>query len=142
MTMKRFHRLLSALLCICMLSSLLPPGAAAEPSASPTGSVSLTLRLDYEQPAAQLQNRQVQAKLYQGKTLLGTLSLHQNSTTDLSGHPAQVSVRSDCLEFSASGLPQGTYTLELTGLGYRTFRQDVALGNYSQHVIVGTGDAR
>ena len=141
MTMKRFHRLLSALLCICMLSSLLPPGAAAEPSASPTGSVSLTLRLDYEQPAAQLQNRQVQAKLYQGKTLLGTLSLHQNSTTDLSGHPAQVSVRSDCLEFSASGLPQGTYTLELTGLGYRTFRQDVALGNYSQHVIVGTGDA-
>ena len=79
--MKRFHRLLSALLCICMLSSLLPPGAAAEPSASPTGSVSLTLRLDYEQPAAQLQTIILMFELRRDKNKgIGALPVHKSTT--------------------------------------------------------------
>ena len=138
--MKRFSRFLSALLCIAVLCSALPPAWAA-PAGAASGSISLTLRLDYDQPIAQLQSRQVQVKLYQGQLLLGSLPLYQKADTTLSGCPAQVSVRAGYLDLSVSGLPLGSYILELTGLGYRTVRQSVTLGSFSQHVTLGTGDA-
>ena len=128
--MKRFSRFLSALLCIAVLCAALPPAWAA-PAGAASGSISLTLRLDYDQPISQLQSRQVQVKLYQGQLLLGGLPLYQKADTTLSGYPAQVSVRTGCLDLSVSNLPLGSYTLELTGLGYRTVRQSVTLGSFS-----------
>ncbi len=44
------------------------------------------------------------------------------------------------LELAVDNLPQGEYTLFFRGRGYATYFHHVTIGEYSQHLIVGTGD--
>ena len=150
----RSFRLRTALLAAAMFLSLLAPmapaGRAAE--AAVTGSISATVRLDYDQTLAELRRREVRAELWQGETYLGAASLTEAGTLTLSGYPATVSHRDaagevlygdtpGCLDLRVDGLPQGSYTLRLSGRGYVTCEQTVVMDECARHVVVGTGDA-
>ena len=148
--MRLHKRILSLLLSAALLLPALPPARAAE---GETGSVSATLRVDYPQSLEALRDRSVQAELFQGRRSLGTLDLTREDETDLDGFPAAVTLRNQdggelgggnwpgFLDLSVSGLPQGAYTLEFTGVGFVPFRQDVILEDCSQHITLGTSDA-
>lgn len=151
---RRSFRLRAVLLAAAMFLSLLAPMApaarAAEAAAS--GSVSATVRLDYDQTLAELRRREVRAELWQGGTCLGEASLAEAGTYTLSGYPAAVSHRDAAgealygetpgyLDLRVDGLPRGSYTLRLSGRGYAACEQTVVLDEYARHVVVGTGDA-
>lgn len=156
-TMKRQRRsrLGPVLLAAAMLLSLLPPLAPTARAAAEavTGSISATVRIDYDQSLAVLQKRQVKAELLKGGASLGSINLTSAGTTSLlGGYTAQVSLRDasggplysewpSYLDLSVDDLPQGMYTLRFTGTGYVPYEETFAMEEYAHHLIVGTGDA-
>ena len=149
--MKKKGRLWAALLAAVMLLSLLPrPEARA--SNAVTGTISATVRLDYDQSLTELRERRVQVELLQGATSLGIVDLTRPGTQGLGSASASVSLRDAAggelfgewpgrLDVSVDGLPRGTYTLRFSGTGYTTCQETVVMEEYARHVIVGTGDA-
>lgn len=148
------RRVLSLLLAGALLLPVLPAAGAAPWTGGTTGSVSATLRLDWPQTLESLQERNIQAQLFQDGRSLGSLPLaEENAYADLGGFPASVALRNrdggtlgggkwpGYLDLSVTGLPQGDYELEFTGTGYTTCRQSLSLREYSQHVTLGTADA-
>lgn len=149
----KIHRRLLALLLVAAL--LLPVGLAAPaPRAEETvtGSITATLRIDYAQRLDELARRNLQVELLQGSASLGQARLYEPGQQALGQYAAQVSARNAdggdlgggswpaALEVTVDGLPQGTYTLKFTGLGYRSYTQSVTLADYAQHITLGTGD--
>lgn len=147
------QRVLSLLLAGALLVPGLPAAEAAWDGAD-SGSISATVRVDWPQTLEALRDRRVRAELFQGGRSLGRLDLtEENRRTDLSGYPAFVALRNQdggdlgggrwpgYLDLTVSGLPQGNYTLEFTGDGYADCRQKLTIGDYSQHVTLGTADA-
>ncbi len=155
MTREKLHkRLLSAFLALAVVLSLLPAAApAAQAADTVSGSVSATVRIDYDQSLEELQNRRVQVELMQDGASLGVIDLTSPGQQELSnGYTAQVSLRDPhggalagqwpgFLDFSVEGLPQGAYTLRFTGKGYVPYEETVYMTDYARHLIVGTGDA-
>ncbi len=145
-------RILSLLLAGALLLPGLPPAEAAWDGGN-NGRLAATVRVDWPQTQAALRDREVRAELFQSGRSLGTLDLAEDGRTEVGGYPAEVTLRNQdggplsggrwpgYLDLEVSGLPQGDYALELTGEGYTAFRQNLTLGDYSQHVILGTGDA-
>ena len=146
------HRLLPALLALVMIFSLLPaPAAQAADAAS--GSISATVRIDYDQTLETLRDRGVRAEILQGDLSLGTIDLTEAGRQSLGqGYTALVSLRDQSggplysqwpgyLDFTVDGLPQGAYTLIFTGRGYAPYEETVYMTEYAHHLIVGTGDA-
>ena len=149
---RRSFRLRSALLAAAMFLSLLAPMAPAARAADVTGSISATVRLDYDQTLAELRRREVRAELWQSGTYLGAATLTEAGTQTLSDYPATVSHRDEAgealygetpgyLDLRVDGLPRGNYTLRLSGRGYVTCEQTVVMDDCARHVVVGTGDA-
>ena len=147
------QRLVSLLLAGALLLPGLP-AARALPFGSETGSVSATLRIDYPQSLEALQDRDIQAELFQDGRSLGTIPLtEEDESALLGGYPAAVSLRNPdggalsggrwpgFLDLTVSDLPQGAYVLEFTGTGFASCRQELSLLECSQHVILGTSDA-
>ncbi len=154
--MKPAKRTLSALLALTMVCSLLlgglPQAQAAD--AALTGAIGLTLRFDLPQTAASAAGRNIQLQVSRNGQSV-TMDLPSGATRE-NGLGAAVSSavkntdgvklttesRVGYYEVELSGLPAGgaQYELTLTGTGYKTFRYNVTLNNYSQHVIAGTGD--
>ena len=147
------QRMLSLLLAGALLVPGLPVAEAAW-SGADSGAVSATVRVDWPQTLEALRDRRVRAELFQEGRSLGTLDLtEENSRTDVGGYPASVALRNQdggalgggrwpgYLDLAVSGLPQGNYTLAFTGDGYADCRQELTIGNYSQHVTLGTADA-
>ena len=148
----RSFRLRSALLAAAMFLSLLAPMAPAARAADVTGSISATVRLDYDQTLAELRRREIRAELWQEGRYLGAAGLTEAGAQTLSGYPATVSHRDAAgeilygetpgyLDLRVDGLPRGNYTLRLSGRGYVTCEQTVVMGECARHVVVGTGDA-
>ena len=147
-------RLRPALLAAVMFLSLLAPMAPAArgADAAVTGSVSATVRLDYDQSLTELRRREVRAELWQGENYLGAASLADAGTTSLSGYAASVSHRDTAgeplageepgyLDLRVDGLPRGSYTLRLSGRGYVTCERTMFMDDCARHILVGTGDA-
>ena len=150
-------RICSAALAAALLMTTASPALAAESSGGPsgvTGSISATLRIDYDQRLSALKDREVTAALSRGKTVLGEIPLWKGGSVSLEGgKTAQMSLRSrdggevagtvlpGSLSLTVGDLPQGEYTLTFTGRGYTTYTEDIELKDYSQHLVVGTGDA-
>ena len=87
------QRLVSLLLAGALLLPGLP-AARALPFGSETGSVSATLRIDYPQSLEALQDRDIQAELFQDGRSLGTIPLtEEDESALLGGYPAAVSLR-------------------------------------------------
>jgi len=151
---KRSFRLRPALLAAVMFLSLLAPMAPVAQGAGTavTGSVSATVRLDFDQPLAELRRREVRAELWQGENYLGAADLADAGNVSFSGYAAAVSHRDAAgeplygetpgfLDLRVDGLPQGSYTLRLSGRGYVTCERTVVMDQCARHLVVGTGDA-
>ena len=150
---KRSFRLRPALLAAVMFLSLLAPMApAAQGADAVTGSVSATVRLDFDQPLAELRRREVRAELWQEGNYLGAANLADAGNVSFSGYAAAVSHRDAAgeplygetpgfLDLRVDGLPQGNYTLRLSGRGYVTCERTVVMNDCARHLVVGTGDA-
>lgn len=157
--MKPAKRLISGALSLILALSLLAgglPAAHAAPASGPlTGSIGLTLRFDLPQTAASAAGRDIQLEV-RGSGGTARISLPGGTPLENSlgaGLSASVKntdgveltneTRVGYYEAQLSGLPAGgsRYELTLTGTGYKPFRQTLTLDGYSQHVIVGTGDA-
>ena len=115
------QRLVSLLLAGALLLPGLP-AARALPFGSETGSVSATLRIDYPQSLEALQDRDIQAELFQDGRSLGTIPLtEEDESALLGGYPAAVSLRNPdggalsggrwpgFLDLTVSDLPQGAF---------------------------------
>ena len=76
------QRLVSLLLAGALLLPGLP-AARALPFGSETGSVSATLRIDYPQSLEALQDRDIQAELFQDGRSLGTIPLTEEEVLSL-----------------------------------------------------------
>ena len=156
--MKTHTRLLSGLLAMLLAFGLLIPGipASAQPeqgtgAGSVTGSLTLALRLDYAQSLEALGAHQVKAALYRGEEKLGELPLSKPGQALMGENPAQITAKNadggedatgwpKYMELAVDSLPAGYYTLELTGLGYRTNTQTVDLTTHEAYLALGTGD--
>ncbi len=160
--MKFSARILSLVLALALALSCACPALALESQeetetkplteAVPAlGEIQATLRLDYAQKRSALQNHDVKAVLLQNGRQLGTLPLWETNSFSVGGYPAQVELKNAdggpdgtgwprYATLSVSGLPQGSYTLAFSGLGYKSYSHSIALQNYSQHLILGTGD--
>ncbi len=149
--MKKIHKRLSAaLLAASMALSMLTPAWAA--GTDGTGSLRAAVRLDYVQELSELRERNIRAELLQGRNSLGSLSLTEPDSRRLGGCWAEVSLRDrlggeltgsalpGALDLSVEGLPQGSYTLRLTGEGYASCDAQFVIGGYDQYIEVGTGD--
>ena len=140
------NRMLSALLATSMLLSGTPaagavsvhvesppvPLAAAEDS-DVTGKIEATLRLDFPQEKKALQDRNVTATLT-GDSLKKTVEL---------GEMDRRSIENDVqvIDLTFDDLPQGNYNLTFEGRGYKEFAKNITIGDYSQHLTLGTGDS-
>ncbi len=152
--MKRYTRLLSLLLTVSMLLSMaLIPVQAAEEDGTVTGSISVTLRIDYAQTLSALAERNIQMELRRNGTALGQVALSGTYDGLLKNtYPVQVRLRDvdggdltgegwpGFADVTVQALPQGSYELVFTGVGYRSFSQRVDLGETAQHLILGTAD--
>ncbi len=159
--MKAHVRIMSAALCALMLFSLAAPANAAPPNGTAvsetlplTGSISATMRIDYPQNLSELREREIKAELlYGGKSLLTADMAAPGSFTSKDNYFCEVSLRNSdggelgggtlpgYLDLTVSGLPRGDYELVFTGTGYVTCRQELTIDSFSQHVLLGTGDA-
>lgn len=150
-------RIRQRVVSLLLAGALLVPGLPAAEAAwngTDSGAISATVRVDWPQALEALRDRRVRAELFQEGRSLGTLDLtEEDGRTDVGGYPASVALRNQdggelgggrwpgYLDLSVSGLPQGKYTLEFTGDGYTDCRQELTIGEYSQHVTLGTADA-
>ena len=93
--MKRYTRLLSLLLTVSMLLSMaLIPVQAAEEDGTVTGSISVTLRIDYAQTLSALAERNIQMELRRNGTALGQVALSGTYDGLLKNtYPVQVRLR-------------------------------------------------
>ncbi len=147
-------RILSALLAAVMMCSLYIPTPAVAAQSGLTGSLTAAVRIDYAQRLSELASRNVQVELQRGGVALGSVSLTQEGVFDVGGYQAAVTSMGvdggelgggqwpGFLEVTFEDLPQGDYSLAFSGRGYKSYTQkNITLGDYSRHVVVGTGDA-
>jgi len=131
-------------LAVSLLSGLtVPAGAAAvsdENRATALGSISATLRLDYPQTRKALEDRNVTvtAELQQGEAKPHTAKITSFRNRD--GSEVSEGEQVGYVDFACTGLEPGKYTVKFTGKGYVSYEHEVTLEDYSQHLVLGTGD--
>lgn len=143
------NRVLSGILATSLLSSG-TPAALREPAgrleAQPVplaasadegagGKIEATLRLDFAQEEDALTARGVTAVLERNGRRVDSIAL--------GNQPRRLWDRKNLylIDFSFGGLERGDYTLTLTGTGYKTYTEDITIGDYSKHLTLGTGDS-
>lgn len=164
------HRLLAALLVGTLLLSLVTPAFAEEEfeespvlpqslseseAKSATGSITATLRFDYPQTIANIQDRNISMELLAEGKSIGSVKLAAQSVqeTKIGAYPAVLTLKNTdgipvttetqvgYLELVISDLPLGNYALAFHGEGYQDYTvADVQLEDFSQHVVLGTSD--
>lgn len=141
-------------------------GAAASQSAV-AGEIRATLRLDYAQNMKAIKNHSVTIVLEKGRrtdidatsTPIVTATFDDltkiGDTQQAGAYSFTITAKNrdggvmenvtedswpGYLELAVNGLPQGDYTLLFRGKGYATYFHNITISDYSQHLIVGTGD--
>ncbi len=159
--MRRIRTTVSWMLCIAMLLTLMLPFSAnvfaAEETAvsqAVTGNITATLRFDYPQLLENVKQREITAVFSHGKEELGRVTLDGTKTVKFGTYDAQITVKNrdgapltteaeiGYFDIAVYNLPLGEYTFCFSGKGYTPCTTpSIRLNNYSQQVIVGTGDA-
>lgn len=116
-----------------------------------TGSIALTLNFDLPQLLDEVKNRNVKLILTgNGKNI--TVSLANGTAEGAEGLSVSVKAlntlgvelttetRIGAYQTVISGLPLGTYHMDVTGTGYADCSTEVTLQDYSQHVVMSTSD--
>ena len=162
--LNHFRRVVSGLLSLTLTGSLcmpwLPAAAAASHDVSArqvsqaTGSIALTVRFALPQRADEVAGRNLTLQLTNSSQETASITLEDGSVSGSGITAGQISVAKQntqgvaltteqqigYYQVSLNSLPLGTYTLTLTGDGYTTCTTQVELQDYSQHVIMSTGD--
>lgn len=159
--LNQLRRLTSGLLSLALVGSTctawLPTVASASRqeysvrTEQATGSIALTLSFDLPQRADEVKSRDIQLTLT-GNNKNITVSLNNGSVTGADGLSVSVKALNTqgvelttenqigAYEAVISGLPLGTYHMEVTGNGYADCSTEVILQDYSQHVLMSTAD--
>lgn len=159
--LNQLRRLTSGLLSLALVGSTctawLPTVASASRqeysvrTEQATGSIALTLSFDLPQRADEVKSRDIQLTLT-GNNKNITVSLNNGSVTGADGLSVSVKALNTqgvelttenqigAYEAVISGLPLGTYNMEVTGNGYADCSTEVPLQDYSQHVLMSTAD--
>ena len=156
------RRVISGLLSLALAAgpcaAWLPAAAAAGPQVDyvvqaeqTTGSIALTLSFDLPQRVEEVTARDVVLTLTgNGRTI--SVSLKDGAFTgadgltvaveaqNAQGSPLTTEQRLGAYQAIISGLPLGTYTMEVAGTGYTACSTQVNLEHYSQHVLMATSD--
>lgn len=162
--MKHSRRVISGLLSLAMTAGMcatwLPAASAAyidrqaysaQTDQEATGSIALTLNFDLPQRTNAVKSRDIRLTLT-GNNKNITVSLANDSATGTEGLSVSVkALNTQGVELTTesrigaytaviSGLPLGTYHMEVTGDGYAHCSTEVTLQYYSQHVLMSTAD--
>lgn len=159
--LNQLRRLTSGLLSLALVGSTctawLPTVASASrqeysvQTEQATGSIALTLSFDLPQRVDEVKSRDIQLTLT-GNNKNITVSLNNGSATGADGLSVSVKALNTqgvelttenqigAYEAVISGLPVGTYNMEVTGNGYARCSTEVTLQDYSQHVLMSTAD--
>lgn len=159
--LNQLRRLTSGLLSLALVGSTctawLPTVASASrqeysvQTEQATGSIALTLSFDLPQRVDEVKSRDIQLTLT-GNNKNITVSLNNGSATGADGLSISVKALNTqgvelttenqigAYEAVISGLPLGTYHMEVTGNGYADCSTEVPLQDYSQHVLMSTAD--
>lgn len=159
--LNQLRRLTSGLLSLALVGSTctawLPTVASASrqeysvQTEQATGSIALTLSFDLPQRVDEVKSRDIQLTLT-GNNKNITVSLNNGSATGADGlsvsvkalntHGVELTTENQIGAYEAviSGLPLGTYNMEVTGNGYADCSTKVTLQDYSQHVLMSTAD--
>lgn len=162
--MKHSRRVISGLLSLAMTAGMcatwLPAASAAyidrqaysaQTDQEATGSIALTLNFDLPQRTNAVKSRDIRLTLT-GNNKNITVSLANGSATGTEGLSVSVkALNTQGVELTTesrigaytaviSGLPLGTYHMEVTGDGYAHCSTEVTLQDYSQHVLMSTAD--
>lgn len=149
--MKKF---ISSLVCAALCASMLPASAlAAQNTPEAAGGIKATLRFDYPQRLEKVQEKNIVVTMYRGNEEIGKIPFDGEVTGEIKNQTVTVKKNNEGGEDIANGgeigyfdinvenLPQGDYKFKLTGKDYADFEtRTVTLNDYSQHVILGTGD--
>lgn len=159
--LNQLRRLTSGLLSLALVGSTctawLPTVASASrqeysvQTEQATGSIALTLSFDLPQRVDEVKSRDIQLTLT-GNNKNITVSLNNGSATGADGLSISVKALNTqgvelttenqigAYEAVISGLPLGTYHMNVTGEGYANCSTEVTLQDYSQHVLMSTAD--
>ena len=152
------RRAVSGLLSLALTGSFCTVGYpaalahGAETAASgATGSIALTVRFDLPQLADEVAGRDLRLTLTGGGKEV-TVSLPDGAAAGADGLAVSVEAQNvqgvpltterqiGYYQVTLDGLPTGDYALSLSGRGYTTCTTPVELENYSQHVLMSTGN--
>lgn len=151
-------KILSTFLSLTLAVSAFPAaiGFAAEtqPSAKEaSGSIKATLRFDYPQLLSKVQEKNINVTVYnENKEAIGKIPFDGDITGEISGKTGISKKNVDGTELTnekeigyfdmdISGLPLGEYSFAFEGDGYTSYKTPaVKLEDYSQQIILGTGD--
>ena len=155
---RRFlSKALSLLLACALFVTGLPSAFAAQGpvqrQTGSTGSIGVTLRFDLPQTAENASGRDIRLQISgsAGQTTIslpaGTAKANElaagiyTEVKNVDGEALTTEERVGYYQAELTGLTAGqTYTVKLTGTGYKPFQTTVTLDEYSKHLIVGTGD--
>ena len=150
---KALSLLLACALCMTNLPGAFAAQAPVQKQAESTGSIGVTLRFDLPQTAESAAGRNIRLQVSggAGQTVValpaGTADVNELSAgiwaevENVDGQELTTEERVGYYRIQLTGLPAGqTYTVKLTGTGYKPFQTTVTLDEYSKHLIVGTGD--
>lgn len=139
-------RLLCCLLAFTMVQSPFPVHAQSEQAEESTAQALRTGKLqavvDFTIPVEKA-NARFRAELVKGEEKLPIAITSQDVQTSgsIDGHEVQISTMADAedtflkqIQVSFDGLPEGTYTLQISGDGFRTIQQEVEIKGYSKYL--------
>lgn len=159
--MRKFGNVVSWVLCAAMLMTMLFPFSSVAFAADEeqsggmaVGNITATLRFDYPQILENVKSKKITAALSRGNELLGSVILDGSKSVKYAQYNAQVIAKNrygteisteaeiGYFDISVFDLPLGSYTFTFSGDGYTEYTTPaIKLEDYSQQVIIGTGDA-
>ncbi len=155
--MMKQKKTIATVLCAALLSSVIATtGFAAEPeqvtATGAMGSIKATLRFDYPQLLSKVKEKNINITLYKDGTAMGEIPLNGEVTGEL-GDKTRVTQKNvdgvaitteeeiGYLDVDINELPLGKYSFAFEGDGYTPYKTPtIALQDYSQQIILGTGD--
>lgn len=155
--MMKQKKTIATVLCAALLSSVIATtGFAAEPkqvaATGAMGSIKATLRFDYPQLLSKVKEKNINITLYKDGTAMGEIQLTGEITGELRDKTRVTQKNVDgvaitteeeigYLDVDINELPLGKYHFAFEGDGYTPYKTPaIALEDYSQQIILGTGD--
>ena len=145
-------KITSMVLCAALTASLIPTAGMAADEQAVTGSIKATLRFDYPQLRTKVQEKNISITMYREGEVIGEIPLGKEITGEISDkaqavekniYGAELTNEPEIgyFDVNIADMPLGEYSFALKGDGYTPYKtKSIKLDDYSQHVVLGTGD--